>query len=98
MGATVMLVTILGPGCANCAALERVTRAALAALGVDATVRHITDYATIAAYGVMSTPALAVGEKVVLAGRVPSVGQLTALLSVHIGHDAGGSTGTGART
>lgn len=92
-----MLVTILGPGCANCAALKRATRAALAALGVDATVGHVTDYATIAAHGVMSTPALAVGERVVLAGRVPSVAQLTDLLSVHMGPIAAGSTGTGAQ-
>jgi hypothetical protein len=33
----------------------------------------MTDFAQIVTYDVMSTPALAIDEKVVLVGRVPSV-------------------------
>ena len=33
-----MLIKVLGPGCANCVNLEKNTRAALAARGVDAPV------------------------------------------------------------
>lgn len=33
----------------------------------------MTDFARIVTYDVMSTPALAINEKVVLVGRVPSV-------------------------
>jgi len=40
----------------------------------------VTDFVDIASYGVMSTPALVVDEQVVLAGKLPSVSQLTALL------------------
>jgi small redox-active disulfide protein 2 len=75
-----MQIKILGSGCANCAALERTTRAALAQLGLDATVEHVTDYPRIAGYGVMRTPALVVDEQVVLAGRVPAAGEVAELL------------------
>jgi small redox-active disulfide protein 2 len=76
-----MIIKVLGPGCANCRNLEKATRAALADLGLDVVVEKVTDYAAIADYGVMSTPALVVDDKVVLAGRVPSVGQLRDLLA-----------------
>ena len=66
-----MQIKILGSGCANCAALERLTRAALADLRPDADIDQVTDYPEIAGYGVMSTPALVIDEQVVLAGRVP---------------------------
>jgi len=76
-----MIIKILGSGCANCVNLERVTREAVAALGVDATVEKVTDYPTILGYGVMSTPGLVVDEKVVLSGRVPTAAQVRELLA-----------------
>ena len=54
--------------------------AGLGRLGLEATVEKVTDYAVIAGYGVMSTPALVIDEKVVLAGRVPTVAQVRELL------------------
>jgi small redox-active disulfide protein 2 len=76
-----MNVKILGPGCKNCVALERVTREALAELHADADVEKVTDYAAIARYGVMATPALVVDEQVLLAGRVPTAGHVRELLA-----------------
>lgn len=76
-----MLIKVLGPGCKNCDALERVTRSALTDLAVEADIDHVTDYATIAGYGVMSTPALVVDDQVVAAGRVPTVAQVRDLLA-----------------
>ena len=76
-----MIIKVLGPGCNNCKNLERVARKAIDELGLDATVEKVTDYPTIVSYGVMSTPALVVDEKLVLSGRVPSVGQLRELLA-----------------
>ncbi len=78
-----MHVKVLGPGCRNCQNLERVTRDALEDLGVDATIEKVTDYPTIAGYGVMSTPALVVDEQLVLAGRVPTAAQVRDLLATH---------------
>ena len=48
-------VTVLGPGCKRCAALDAVTRDAVAQLGLDVTVEKVTDYAEMARMGVMST-------------------------------------------
>ncbi len=66
-----MHIKILGPGCRNCATLEQRTHEALTELGVEAEVTKVTDYAEIAGYGVMKTPALVIDEQVVLSGKVP---------------------------
>lgn len=63
-------VKILGSGCAKCNALEAATREALAELSMDTSIDHVTDFTQIAAYGVMSTPALVVDGKVVSFGKV----------------------------
>ena len=78
-----MIIKVLGPGCNNCKNLESVTRQAVDALGLDATIEKVTDYPTIVGYGVMSTPALVVDEKLLLSGRVPSAGQLRELLATY---------------
>ena len=75
-----MQITILGPGCRNCAALERNARAALATTGTDAEIVKITDYAQIAAHGVMSTPGLAIDGAVLVTGRVPDATEVAALI------------------
>lgn len=76
-----MIVKILGPGCRNCHTLEERTREALTQLGLDAEIEAVTDYTEIARYGVMKTPGLVVDEDVVVAGKVPSVKDLTRLLT-----------------
>lgn len=63
-------VKVLGSGCAKCNALEDAVRAALTELGMDTTIDHVTDFSQIAAYGVMTTPALVVDGKVVSYGKV----------------------------
>lgn len=62
-------VKVLGSGCAKCHALEETAREALAELGMDTTIDHVTDFTQIAAFGVMTTPALVVDGKVVSYGR-----------------------------
>jgi small redox-active disulfide protein 2 len=76
-----MIVKILGPGCTNCKNLERVTREALAELGVDAVVEKVEDYPTIMGYGIMATPGLVVDEKVLVSGRVPRPAEVRELLA-----------------
>ena len=76
-----MIIKILGSGCANCVNLERVTREAVADLGIDAQFEKVTNYPAIVGYGVMTTPGLVVDEKVVLAGRVPTTAQVRELLA-----------------
>lgn len=76
-----MIIKILGSGCANCSNLEKVTREAVADLGIDATFEKVTNYAEMMTYNVMRTPALVVDEKVVLSGRVPTAGQVKEILA-----------------
>lgn len=73
-------VKVLGSGCAKCNALEAATKAALAQLGMDTTIEHVTDFAQIATYGVMSTPALVVDGKVVAYGKVLKQDEVVTLL------------------
>jgi small redox-active disulfide protein 2 len=79
-----MIIKVLGPGCAKCVALERLTREAVGTLGVDASIEKVDDYPTIVGYGVMATPALVVDEKVVVSGRVPTAAGIRDLLSRHL--------------
>jgi small redox-active disulfide protein 2 len=79
-----MEIEVLGPGCKNCNALEAATAQALDRLGIDQEVTKITDYGQIAAYGVMSTPALAIDGDVKTTGRVPSVDEIADLITASI--------------
>jgi small redox-active disulfide protein 2 len=76
-----MEIKVLGSGCTKCNLLEEVAKRAVVAAGVDATVEKVTDMAEIMGYGVMTTPALVVDGKVRVAGRVPSVDDVTAMLT-----------------
>lgn len=73
-------VKVLGSGCAKCNALEAATRAALEQLGMDTTIDHVRDFSQIAAYGVMSTPALVVDGKVVSYGKALKTDEVVAIL------------------
>jgi small redox-active disulfide protein 2 len=76
-----VIIKVLGPGCANCKNLERVTREALADLGVDAAVEKVLDYPTILGYGVMRTPGLVIDDVLVLSGRVPTTDEVRGLIA-----------------
>lgn len=73
-------VKVLGSGCAKCNQLEASTKAALEQLGMDPTIDHVRDFAEIAAYGVMTTPALVVDGKVVSYGKVLKTEEVAAIL------------------
>ena len=65
-----MNIKVLGGGCSKCETLLANAREAVANTGVEAEVEYITDFAVIASYGIMSTPALMVDEKIVSMGKV----------------------------
>ncbi|MFZ1625271.1 MAG: thioredoxin family protein [Gammaproteobacteria bacterium] len=75
-----MQIKILGSGCKKCLTLAENTRLALEQQGLQADIDKVTDYAQIAAYGVMSTPALVIDGKLVAAGRVLSSAEIAPLL------------------
>ncbi|MDR2515390.1 MAG: thioredoxin family protein [Christensenellaceae bacterium] len=74
------MIKVLGSGCKKCNELEANTKAALAQLGMDTTIDHVTDFAAIAAYGVMTTPALVLEKKVVSAGKVLKTDEVIELI------------------
>ncbi len=75
-----MIIKILGSGCKKCVALGENAKAAAEAAGKQVEIVKVTDFADIAAYGVMSTPALVVDEKLLSAGKVLSADEIGHLL------------------
>jgi len=73
-------IQILGTGCAKCQKLAEHTKQAADNLGLNYEMTKVTEINDIMAFGVMTTPALAVDGKVLLAGKVPSVADLEKLL------------------
>ena len=65
-----MNIKVLGGGCCKCENLLEAVKEAVAEKDVDAEIEYITDMAKIMEYGIMSTPALMVDNKVVSMGRV----------------------------
>ena len=65
-----MVIKILGSGCKNCVTLKENTELALKEAGIEAEIVKVTDFQDIMAFGVMSTPALVINEKVVSFGKV----------------------------
>ena len=76
-----MEIKVLGSGCQRCKALEKATREAVEINHLDASIDKVEDIMEIMKYGVMTTPALVVDGKVVLKGRVPTVEEITKLIS-----------------
>jgi len=76
-----MEIKVLGPGCPKCKSLDKITRDVVEENGINATVTKVEDIMEIMKYGVMSTPALVVDEKVVVKGRVPSAEEIRQLLT-----------------
>ena len=77
----IVRIKILGSGCVKCMELEKATRAAVSELRLDYEIEHVTDFAEIAGYGVMTTPALVFNGEVISYGKVLTVEEVKALLS-----------------
>ena len=76
-----MKIQVAGPGCARCQTTEKNVINACAELDMAADIFHVTDMKEIVKLGVMSTPAVIVDGKIVLSGRVPTVGELKTMLA-----------------
>lgn len=77
-------IKVLGSGCSKCNELEKNTKEFLKDLNIDEEVGHIKDFKEIMKYGVMTTPALLVDEKILVSGRVPNIKELKELIQENI--------------
>jgi len=71
-----MEIKILGTGCTSCKNLEKNTIAAVAEMGITASIEKVENIMDMMAYNILRTPALVVDEKVKIMGRVPSVEEI----------------------
>lgn len=76
-----MIIKILGSGCKNCTNLAENTKVALEDAGMTADLVKVEDFQEIMKYGVMSTPALVIDEKVVSYGKVLKPAEIQKLLN-----------------
>ncbi|MCA1757721.1 MAG: thioredoxin family protein [Bacteroidales bacterium] len=78
-----MEIKILGTGCPKCKTLEKATKDALQEMGLEATVTKEEDIINIMGYGIMHTPGLVINGKVVVSGRVPTLGEIKDLITLN---------------
>ena len=69
-------ILILGEGCPRCHQLEKSILELLSEINLPAGLDHVTEPLEIAKYGVMGTPALVIGGRVVWVGSVPPKSRL----------------------
>lgn len=75
-----MIIKVLGSGCSKCKKLEENVRKALIETGIEANVEKVSDLKDIMGYGVMSTPALVIDEKVVSTGKLLSASDVSVII------------------
>ena len=69
-------IKILGTGCANCKATQKLIEHVLAVKGIQAHVEKVEDIPSIMRYGVMSTPGVVIDGKVMHSGGIPTRTQI----------------------
>jgi len=75
-----MEIKVLGPGCANCHAMEELAKKAIQELGVEAEIEKISEIQEIMKY-TMSTPGLVVNGKLKHSGKpLPNIEKVKTLI------------------
>ena len=76
-----MNIKILGPGCARCDQLEKITKEVVKELGIDVSLEHVKDVKKIMEYPILHTPGLVLNEELVCSGRVPTKAEVTSYIT-----------------
>ena len=74
-------IQVLGIGCPTCERLRENAEAAVAELGIEATVEMISDVGRIVSFDVLMTPALVIDGDVKAVGKVPTTDDIKKLLT-----------------
>ena len=72
----IRIVKVLGPGCPRCQETKKLVFNALAELQIAADVQEVSDGFEIAKLGVKYTPAVIVGNEILVQGRIPKSEEL----------------------
>ena len=75
-----MEIKVIGTGCEKCGKLYENTLEAVKAAVVEANIQRVEDLLDIVRLGVMSSPALMIDGKLVVAGRIAKVDEIRKLL------------------
>lgn len=75
-----MEIKVIGTGCEKCGKLYENTLEAVKVSGVEADIQRVEDLLDIVRLGVMSSPALMIDGKLVVAGRIAKVDEIRRLL------------------
>jgi hypothetical protein len=75
-----MVVKVYLSCCGGDKVLE-VVQEAVRLSGIDAQIETVSDFMEVAKAGIMSTPAIKIGDKIVVSGRVPKAQDLATLLT-----------------
>ncbi len=70
------MVTVVGPGCPQCERLHRTVLEVLSEIGIAVRVEQVRDLSAIAETGVLGTPALLMGDRILAVGTVPPKAQI----------------------
>lgn len=70
-------IKVLGPGCTNCLKVAQLAQQAADALKVEASIEKVTEFPEMMKYKILATPGLVINEKVLCAGRIPSLAEVT---------------------
>jgi len=82
-----LTIKVLGPGCRNCQVLAQNAVEALEVVAekqleeFEATILKVTEQEDIMKYPIMFTPGLVINEKLVSAGRIPTVAEIKGWLA-----------------
>lgn len=77
-------IQVLGSGCPTCKKLFKLTTKAVSELNLDTEVEYITDIQKIIDLGIMQVPAIVINGKPVMAGFVPSLEKIKAIIKENI--------------
>ncbi|MCX6796064.1 MAG: thioredoxin family protein [Candidatus Falkowbacteria bacterium] len=76
-----MIIQVYGSGCPTCKKLFEQTKQAVAELKLDIEVGYSDDIQKIVELGAMSSPALVINNRIVLAGQVPGAEKIKDIIT-----------------